>query len=136
MVKSSLHDPNRAARVAVIDSLAGDVLHVQTLLQSHVVVTRAARVILKCDQCHADITGLIDETTEPGSTIVPQEVVCHCGCIWPLKPDEAAAIVRQLDVVRDEIAWALEVAKTKALPPPEPPAKPEVVYTNPEVEDA
>lgn len=135
-VKSSLHDPNRAQRMAVLDSLSGDVLHVQTLLQSHVIVNRAARVFLKCDQCHAEITHLIDET-DPKRVSMPSEIVCLCGCIWPLTSEEVAAIVRQLDAVRDELAWALEIAKTKALTPPEPPAKPEVLYTNPEiVEDA
>jgi hypothetical protein len=133
MVKSSLHDPNRGLRMKVLDSLTDDVRHVQTLLQAHFVVTRAARVLLKCDQCHADITGLLDET-DPKTTRVPLEVVCHCGCIWPLTTDEAHALVRQLGNVRDELAWALAIVGAKPLPP-EKPEPPEVLFTAPEVQD-
>lgn len=99
MIKSSLHDPNRGARTAVIDSLASDVKHVQTLLHSHVIVSRAARAFLKCDQCHAEITHLIDET-DPKRTVVPSEVICLCGCVWPINMEEATAIAYQLDTVR------------------------------------
>ena len=126
-VKGSLHNPERWRRGVELDELTEAARHLRTLLSSFYVVCPDGRILVKCDQCRADVsdqTWLFFEAYHG----VDVTIACTCGCTWPLARDEARAVVEQMHLFEQERdRLALEGPPT---PPfePEPKAEPEILF--------